>query len=400
MASILIVDDQSSSRLTLSMLLKKQGHQLAQASSQQEAIEKLSQDVYDAIIADLRMENKNSGIEVLKAAQRLTPPPAVIILTAYGSVESAVEAMKLGAADYVQKPFAPDELLVKLNRALEWQRKDAELVRLRSAQDKLYGFENIVAKSKGMVEVLDLVRRVAPSDATILIEGETGTGKELIARAVHQHSPRHNAPFLPINCGALPETILESELFGHVKGAFTDAKTNKKGLFEEADTGTIFLDEISETAPSTQVKLLRVLQDGEVRRVGSNTPVTVDVRVIAATNRLIKHYIADGKFREDLYYRLQVIPIRIPPLRERKEDILPLAEHFLRMYNAKNNRDVKGISREAQKMLLAHDWPGNVRELENAMERAVILCTGKEITPDDFLGLLSSDSGQAKRSKR
>ena len=400
MASILIVDDQSSSRLTLSMLLKKQGHQLGQASSQQEAMEKLSQDVYDAVIADLRMENQNSGIEVLKVAQRLTPPPAVIILTAYGSVESAVEAMKLGAADYVQKPFAPDELLVKLNRALEWQRKDAELVRLRSAQDKLYGFDNIVAKSKGMVEVLDLVRRVAPSDATILIEGETGTGKELIARAVHQHSPRHNAPFLPINCGALPETILESELFGHVKGAFTDAKTNKKGLFEEADTGTIFLDEISETAPSTQVKLLRVLQDGEVRRVGSNTPVTVDVRVIAATNRLIKQYIADGKFREDLYYRLQVIPLRIPPLRERKEDILPLAEHFLRMYNAKNNRDVKGISREAQKMLLAHDWPGNVRELENAMERAVILCTGKEITPDDFLGLLSSDSGQAKKSKR
>jgi DNA-binding NtrC family response regulator len=399
-ASILIVDDQSSSRLTLSMLLKKQGHQLAQASSQQEAMEKLSQDVYDAIIADLRMENKDSGIEVLKAAQRLTPPPAVIILTAYGSVESAVEAMKLGAADYVQKPFAPDELLVKLDRALEWQRKDAELVRLRSAQDKLYGFENIVAKSKGMLEVLDLVRRVAPSDATILIEGETGTGKELIARAVHQHSPRHNAPFLPINCGALPETILESELFGHVKGAFTDAKTNKKGLFEEADTGTIFLDEISETAPSTQVKLLRVLQDGEVRRVGSNTPITVDVRVIAATNRLIKQYVTEGKFRDDLYYRLQVIPIRIPPLRERKEDILPLAEHFLQMYNAKNNRDVKGISREAQKILLAHDWHGNVRELENAMERAVILCTGKEITPDDFLGLLSSDSGQAKKSKR
>jgi len=382
------------------MLLKKQGHQLAQASSQQEAIEKLSQDVYDAVIADLRMENKDSGIEVLKAAQRLTPPPAVIILTAYGSVESAVEAMKLGAADYVQKPFAPDELLVKLDRALEWRRKDAELVRLRSAQDKLYGFENIVAKSKGMLEVLDLVRRVAPSDATVLIEGETGTGKELIARAVHQHSPRHNAPFLPINCGALPETILESELFGHVKGAFTDAKANKKGLFEEADTGTIFLDEISETSPSTQVKLLRVLQDGEVRRVGSNTPITVDVRVIAATNRPIRQYVADGKFREDLYYRLQVIPIRIPPLRERREDILPLAEHFLRIYNAKNNRDIKGISREAQKILLAHNWPGNVRELENAMERAVILCTGKEIAPDDFLGLLSSDSGQAKKSKR
>ncbi|MCS6860029.1 MAG: sigma-54 dependent transcriptional regulator [Abditibacteriales bacterium] len=400
MAAILIVDDQASSRLTLSMLLKKQGHQLGQAASAQEAIEKLAQDVYDAVIADLRMENPNSGIEVLKAAQRLTPSPAVIILTAYGSVESAVEAMKLGAADYVQKPFAPDELLVKLDRALEWQRKDAELVRLRRAQDKLYGFENIVAKSKGMLEVLDLVRRVAPSDATVLIEGETGTGKELIARALHQHSPRHRAPFLPINCGALPETILESELFGHVKGAFTDAKTNKKGLFEEADGGTIFLDEISETSPSTQVKLLRVLQDGEVRRVGSNTPIQVDVRIIAATNRLLKQHVAEGKFREDLYYRLQVIPIRIPPLRERKEDILPLAEHFLRMYNAKNNRDIKGLSREAQKLLLTYDWPGNVRELENAIERAVILCTGKEITPDDFLGLIGGDGGQGKKARR
>jgi DNA-binding NtrC family response regulator len=400
MASILIVDDESSSRLTLSLLLKKQGYRLAQAASQQEALEKLSQDVYDVVIADLRMEKKNSGIEVLKASQRLTPPPAVIILTAYSSVESAVEAMKLGASDYVQKPFAPDELLLKVSRALESQRKDAELVRLRTAQDKLYGFENIVAKSKGMLEVLDLVRRVAPSDATVLIEGETGTGKELIARALHQHSPRHNAPFIPINCGALPETILESELFGHVKGAFTDAKTNKKGLFEEADTGTIFLDEISETAPSTQVKLLRVLQDGEVRRVGSNTPVQVDVRVIAATNRLMAQHVAEGKFREDLYYRLQVIPIRIPPLRERKDDTLPLAEHFLRIYNAKNNRSVKGVSREAQKLLLSHAWPGNVRELENAIERAVILCTGKEIVPDDFLGLLNGNGGHGRKSKR
>jgi len=292
--------------------------------------------------------------------------------------------MKAGARDYLRKPFDSEELLLAVGDAMERQRLKSEVARLRSAVEQKFTSGNIISSSQSMHQVLEMVKRVAPTDASVLIQGESGTGKELIARAIHQNSQRKDAAFIPINCGALPENLLESELFGHVKGAFTGAHQNKKGLFEEADGGTLFLDEIGEMTPALQVKLLRVLQDGEVRRVGGNVAVKTEARVIAATNQKLQERIQEGAFREDLYYRLQVILIHLPPLRERKEEILPLAEHYLKVFSQKFKRGVTGITKEGSVALTEYSWPGNIRELINAVERAVILCHDDMVRPEDF----------------
>jgi DNA-binding NtrC family response regulator len=385
MAHILIVDDQSSMRLTLTMLLKQSGHTVAQAGAGAEAIDKISKDAFDIVLTDLKLDAV-SGMDVLRAAKVSNPETEVIMLTGYGSIESAVAAMKAGAIDYLTKPVDSEELLLAVGRAKERQHLKQEVARLRSTVEAEAKFNpgQIVASSDQMKYVLDMVARVAPTDATVLVQGESGTGKELVARALHQNSTRADQPFIPINCGALPENLLESELFGHVKGAFTGAHQNKKGLFEEADGGTLFLDEIGEMSALTQVKLLRVLQDQEVRRVGSNTGVKVDVRVVAATNQKLQERIAEGAFREDLYYRLQVILIHLPPLRERKAEILPIANHYLQGFRSKFNKAIKALSPEAEKALLEYGWPGNIRELINAVERAVILCRDELVRPEDF----------------
>lgn len=386
MAFILLVDDQSSMRLTLTALLKSAGHTLAQSATGADALDKISKNDFDVVITDLKLDTI-SGMDVLQASKTQNPQTEVIMLTGYGSIESAVAAMKAGAIDYLTKPVDTEELTLALARAQERQQLKSEVARLRSVIAKEQKFDpgNIVASSPAMKDVLEMVARVAPTDATVLVQGESGTGKELIARAMHQNSKRKDGAFIPINCGALPENLLESELFGHVKGAFTGAHQNKKGLFEEADGGTLFLDEIGEMSPVTQVKLLRVLQDSEVRRVGANLGVKVDVRVVAATNQRLQERIKNNEFREDLYYRLQVIPIFLPPLRERKEEILPLVNHYLGTIAAKMNKAVKGLSLECERALLDYSWPGNIRELINAVERAVILCRENEpIRPEDF----------------
>lgn len=385
MPHILLVDDQSSMRLTLTALLKGAGHTLAQAGTGADALDKISKNDFDLVITDLKLD-QISGMEVLKAAKAQNPQTEVIMLTGYGSIETAVAAMKAGAIDYLTKPIDTEELMLAIGRAQERQQLKSEVARLRSVVAKEQKFDpgNIVASSKEMKEVLEMVARVAPTDATVLIQGESGTGKELIARAIHQNSKRKDGPFIPINCGALPENLLESELFGHVKGAFTGAAQNKKGLFEEADGGTLFLDEIGDTSPATQVKLLRVLQDGEVRRVGANTGVKTDVRVVAATNRRLQERIRDNEFREDLYYRLQVILLHLPSLRERQDEILPLINHYLQFHSQKLGKPVKGLAPEAEKALLEYSWPGNIRELINAVERAVILCRGEIVGIEDF----------------
>lgn len=383
MAHILLVDDQSSIRLTLTALLKQAGHTLAQAASGEDALQKVAKDDFDIVITDLNLGDC-SGLEVLKATKINNPQTEVIVLTGYGSVESAVMAMKNGAIDYLTKPIDSEELKLAIARATERQKLKSEVTRLRAEVEQKFTPGSIVATSDLMKRVLEMVARVAPTDAAVLIQGESGTGKELIARAIHQNSRRKDQPFIPINCGALPENLLESELFGHVKGAFTGAVQNKKGLFEEADGGTLFLDEVGETTPTTQVKLLRVLQDFEVRRVGSNVGVKVDVRIISATNQRLQERIQEGGFREDLYYRLQVILMQLPPLRERREEILPLVEHYIHLNMQKMNKPIKGLSEDAKKALIEYSWPGNVRELANVVERAIILCRDEWVQPEDF----------------
>ncbi|MEO6909001.1 MAG: sigma-54 dependent transcriptional regulator [Abditibacteriaceae bacterium] len=383
MAQILLVDDQSSARLTLTALLKQNGHTLAQAATGADAITKIEKSDFDIIITDLQL-GEISGLDILEASRKNNPRTEVIMLTGYGSVETAVAAMKAGAIDYLTKPIDTEELLLAISRAVERQRLKSEVKRLRSEVERDFDPGRIVSTSKAMSEVLDMVKKVAPTDAIVLIAGESGTGKELIARAIHQNSDRREEAFIPINCGALPESLLESELFGHIKGAFTGAIANKKGLFEEADGGTLFLDEIGEMTPPTQVKLLRVLQDGEVRRVGSNVGVSTDVRIVAATNQDLHENIKNGSFREDLYYRLQVILIAMPPLRERRDEIMPIANHYLNGFSQKFKKPVHTFSPSAVKALESHNWPGNVRELINAVERAVILCQKDQVEPDDL----------------
>ena len=387
MAHILLVDDESSMRLTLTALLKRANHTLMQASTGEDAIAKIDDNHFDLVITDLNLSGAG-GLEVLKAAKLSNPQTEVVLLTGYGSIETAVAAMKAGAIDYLTKPVDTEELLMTIERATERQKLKSEVARLRTEVESKGSFNsgNIVASSPAMHDVLQMVERVAPTDAAVLIQGESGTGKELIARAIHQNSDRKNEAFIPINCGALPENLLESELFGHMKGAFTGAHQNKKGLFEEADGGTLFLDEIGEMTAPTQVKLLRVLQDQEVRRVGANTGVKVDVRIVAATNQNLMSNIESGAFREDLYYRLQVIVIHLPPLRERLEEVLPIATHYLKNYAQKFRKTLNGFTPAAEKALKEYSWPGNIRELINAVERAAILCRGDVVEPDD-LGL-------------
>ncbi len=380
MARILLVDDEPSILNVLSTLLKQEGHDAVPVRGGEKALEVLKADRFDLIISDIRMAPVD-GMQLLKVARKDHPSTAVIMLTAYGSVETAVEAMKEGAYDYVTKPFKVDELLITVDRALQYHNVLAENVQLKQQLESTYRFENVVAESPAMRKVCEMIERVAPTDTTILILGESGVGKEVVARAIHAHSNRRNKNFLPINCAALPEPLLESELFGHVKGAFTGATTAKDGLFEAANGGTIFLDEIGSMPANLQAKLLRVLQDKQVRRVGGNESISVDVRVLAATNDRLERLIQEGKFREDLYYRLSVIPIEIAPLRERREDILSLVYHVMRK-EVGPNREPPTLAPDAQAVLEKYNWPGNVRELENAIRHALTFARDGVITKD------------------
>ncbi|UCD85162.1 MAG: sigma-54-dependent Fis family transcriptional regulator [Deltaproteobacteria bacterium] len=365
---VLIIDDEAGMRHMLSVLLRKEGYGVDEAKEGEEALEKLAREEYDFILCDIRMP-KMDGMDFLKKAVEMRVPSTIIMMSAYGTIDTAVEAMKLGAYDYISKPFKTDEVLLTLRKAEERERLIKENLSLK----KQYHFENIVAKSKQMHEIFETIKKISKYKTTVLIAGESGTGKELVARAIHFNSPRADKPFVTINCGAIPENLLESELFGHKKGSFTGAIRDKRGLFEEADEGSILLDEIGELPLPLQVKLLRVLQEGELRRVGDTSQIKVDVRIIAATVKDLESEVEKGNFREDLFYRLNVINVRIPPLRERKEDIPLLTEHFIGKHNQILNKKIEGIDPEAIELLLDSEWRGNIRELENVVERAMVL---------------------------
>ncbi len=380
MPRVLVVDDEPSILSVLTTLLKAHNYDVTPARSGETAIALLQQDAYDLIISDIRMGGMD-GMQLLKQARKMNPNMAAIILTAYGTVETAVEAMKEGAFDYVTKPFKVDELLITVQRALQYYHLEGENRELKRQLTERYRFENIVAESPGMRKVCEMIAQVAPTDTTVLVLGESGTGKELVAKAIHAHSARKMKNFLPINCAALPEPLLESEMFGHVKGAFTGATSHKEGLFEAANGGTIFLDEIGSMPMSIQAKLLRVLQDKEIRRVGSTENVPINVRVLAATNDRLEQLIEQGRLREDLYYRFSVISIEIPPLRERPEDILPMIQHVLRR-ELGDKKQLPLFDPEAQLIMEQYPWPGNVRELENAIRHALAFAREGRITKD------------------
>ncbi len=378
---VLVVDDQKNMRATTAMVLRQAGHAVQEAEDGAVAIQRIQQEVFDVVLTDLRMPSVD-GMDVLRSAQSLAPDTQVIVMTAYGTIETAVDAIRRGAYDFLAKPFKEEELLLRVAKALEKRRLLGEVSLLAGEFRRRYGLEHIVGRSAAIQEVLDRVVRVAPTDATVLITGESGTGKELVARALHVSSRRGDKPFVPVNCAAITETLLESELFGHARGAFTGATRARRGLFEEANGGTLFIDEIGETTPGFQAKLLRALQDGEIRRVGESAPVQVDVRVIAATNQDLRRAIAERRFREDLFYRLAVVPIRIPPLRERRDDVPLLAGHFLHGFVRRTGAP-KVLAPDAVARLMEHDWPGNVRELENIIEQAAALSAGSEIRSSD-----------------
>ena len=391
MVRVLIVDDDEKMRTILQKVLQREGYDVALANNGQNAIYHLQKTGFDLVLSDIRMPGMD-GLELLQKIRDISTDITVVMMTAFGSVDSAVEAMKQGAYDYINKPFKMDEVLICLSRAVEEKRLRHELISMREALEARYGFDNIVGKSKPMQDMFDLIRRVAHTSATVLIHGASGTGKELVAQAIHYNSPRKGNAFVPINCGAIPEDLLESELFGHVKGAFTGASVDKLGLFSEADRGTLFLDEISELSLAMQTKLLRVVQEKEVRRVGDTQSVSIDVRVVAASNKNLDERVKTGLFREDLFYRLNVIPIVLPELRRRTEDIPLLVEHFLQKY-ADEAGSLKRMSREALAALMQYPWPGNVRELENTIERTAILCPQEEIGLDDLPRELHSPEG-------
>jgi DNA-binding NtrC family response regulator len=375
----------------VSELLRSEGHEVHPFNNAGAAIEALDSIQPELVITDLYLDKARAGgMDVLKKARSLNPPAVAIVITGFGSIETAVEAMKHGAFDYLEKPFKLDELRLCVQRALTYNDVASENVYLKKQLGTKFRFNQIIGTSTKMQDVLRMIEKVADTDSTILILGESGTGKELVARALHFNSRRRNAPFVPLNCSALPENLLESELFGHRKGSFTGAVNDKKGLFQEADGGTIFLDEIGTMPPMLQSRLLRVLQEKEVRRVGDNTPFYVNVRVLAATNEPLEKRIKDGTFREDLYYRLNVIPISLPSLRERLEDIPLLVGHFLKDKVSPRNGKPFQVTRPTMEVLCVHDWPGNVRELENAIERAVVLCRRPQIDESDFPDTLSS----------
>ncbi len=380
--SILVIEDNPEEATLLQALLQEAGFHVDIAYDGEEGIARLDENFYDVVVTDLAMPKKG-GLEVLEHVVTNAPETICIILTGHGSIKSAVEAIKKGAYDYLTKPFRRDEILLVLQKALETRRlrRDNEFLRRRLWRERGYG--EIIGKSKPMRQIFSLIEKVANTDSTILILGESGTGKELVARAIHNASLRSEGPFIPVNCGAIPEELLESELFGHEKGAFTGALKTRIGRFELAHGGTIFLDEVSEMSPKLQVKLLRVLQEHTFERVGGTRSIKVDIRVIAATNRDLEKEVKEGRFREDLFYRLNVIPIKLPPLRERREDIPLLVEHFLQRFAQRKNRNVQGITKEALECLMRHDWPGNVRELENVIERMVILSGEEYLTLED-----------------
>ncbi len=396
--SILIADDEALMRDSLEATLSRQ-YRVDVAKDGKDAIAKLDDSDYDLILSDLRMPGA-SGMDVLKATRQRQPDAKFVMMTAYGSLENHAECMKEGAFIYVMKPFSPVEIEIVVEKALDYQRLSVENRQLRSELESRFSLGSLIGRSPCMVEVLDLIRTVADSRSTALVTGESGTGKELAARAIHYNSPRLNGHFIKINCAVLPRELIESELFGHEKGAFTRAIRQTRGRFELADGGTLLLDEISEINLSLQAKLLRVLQEREFERVGGHDTIKVDVRIVATTNRDLQKEVQKGRFREDLFYRLHVIPIHIPPLCERKDDIPALAAHFLEKYTEENNKRISGISEKAMKMLLDYHWPGNVRELENFVERAVVICKDSEIDerhiPSDLLTrtpLETSDDG-------
>jgi len=392
LARILVVDDQKNMRTTLSIMLRSAGHDVAEAKDGGDACEAVDDEVYDLVITDLRM-GKVDGIDVLRHVREVSPLTEIIVMTAYGTIETAVEAMRLGAWDYIQKPFTEDELFIKVDKALERRWLSGEFSLLTQEFKERYGFENIIGRSRPIRDVLTRIIKIAPTDTTVLITGDSGTGKELIAKAVHVNSRRADRPFVPINCAAISETLLESELFGHAKGSFTGAVSTRKGLFEEASGGTFFFDEIAETSPSLQAKLLRAVQEREIRRIGDNKAIPVDVRIIAATNQDLARAIREKTFREDLYYRLNVVRFNLPALRERPEDIPLLVEYFLKKASKKMSRSVR-IAKGVMERLTTYDFPGNVRELENMIEQGVALTMeGDEIQLADLLPEPTSAEG-------
>lgn len=377
--TVLVVDDDDAHRGMLRMMLKSWGYTVEEAADGDEAVEKVHAKAFDAVLTDVRM-GKVNGIEAMKQILSYNPSLPVILMTAYSSVETAVDALRIGAYDYLIKPLDFDALKETLKKAIEHSRLGVENRELRRQFSEENASTEILGRSPAITSMLSMIRTVAPTEATVLITGESGTGKELVARALHAQSLRKDEPLVTVNCAALAETLLESELFGHEKGAFTGADKRREGRFKQADRGTLFLDEIGEMPIGVQAKLLRALQQGEIQRVGSDKSEHVDVRVIAATNRDLRKEVEERRFREDLYFRLNVISLEVPPLRQRKEDIPLLAAHFLSHYAERNHKNVKGFSAQCMDMLLHYDWPGNVRELQNAVERAVILCTGEYVT--------------------
>src|SRR2546426_5236051 len=379
--TVLIIDDEAAIRESLETLLELEGYAVESASSGEEGLARLGDGSFDLVLLDLALPDRN-GIDLLAEIHAHDPHLSVIMITAYGTVENAVRAMQAGASNFVQKPWDNEKLLADVRTAVARHRAEEENVQLKRALKQRYNFENIVGKSEPMLKIFDLVAQVAPSRSTVLLQGESGTGKELIAKAIHLNSPRRDRPFVPVNTGSMPADLLESTLFGHVKGAFTSAIASKKGLFEVADKGTLFLDEIATMGLETQAKILRVLQDRKFMHLGGIQELQVDVRIIAATNVDLHQLVREGRFREDLYYRLNVITIELPPLRQRKEDIPLLVDFFLKKYAEENDRPVRRITPEALRPLMAYSWPGNVRELENVIERAVVLSSGLEIGPE------------------
>ncbi len=380
---VLIVDDEENFRHMLSVILKKEGYDVEAASNGEEALQKVTLSPYDQVLCDIRMP-KMDGLDFLNEAKKAGVDATIIMMSAYGTVDIAIEAIKLGAYDYISKPFKPDEVILTLKKAEERERLRRENELLRKEVKKEYSFENIISKNKQMQKIFEVITKVAQYKSTILITGESGTGKELVARALHYNSDRAQNPFVAVNCGAIPENLLESELFGHAKGAFTDAIRTKKGLFEEADGGTLFLDEIGELPPQLQVKLLRVLQEGEIRRIGESKPIQVDVRIVAATVKDLVKEVNEGRFRDDLFYRINVLPIHIPPLRERNEDVPLLTAHFIRKYSQAMSKNVVGIDSRALEALMNYKWYGNVRELENTIERAIVLADRENIEMENL----------------
>ncbi|OGW15417.1 MAG: hypothetical protein A3G93_16740 [Nitrospinae bacterium RIFCSPLOWO2_12_FULL_45_22] len=380
---ILIIDDEPLMRISISDALKVEGYNVMSAETGGEGLKSIKNNSYDVVITDLRLPEVD-GVQILKSCKQISPRTKVLMITAYGSVDTAVEAMKIGAYDYITKPFSMDEFILTVKRLIALRDLEDENIYLKEKIEERYEFSGIIGKSDKMKDIFEKIEIIAPTDTTVLITGESGTGKELVANAIHYNSPRKNEAFIKVSCAALPETLLEAELFGHERGAFTGALKQKKGRFELAHKGTLFLDEIGEINQTVQVKLLRVLQGREFERLGGTSTINVDVRIIGATQRDLKKEVQKGSFREDLYYRLNVVPVHLPALRDRKEDILLLTEHFLNMYSKHMNKPMRGISIEAREFILKYDYPGNIRELENAVKRALTLSRDKEIQPWDL----------------